>query len=122
MKLFQFIILISLSLFLGKVENLGFGKIENFSTTSSTIGKSLDNITSTQIQPFSSTEFPVFLLDAETESEDDNETHFDSLYSVNPFSFSPLLLDTTNFRIESSFLNNSKVKRFILYCSLKLHC
>jgi hypothetical protein len=122
MKLIQFIILISLSLFLGKVESLGFGKIDNFSTSTTITGKGLDNSATTQIQPFSSIEFPVFLIDAETESEDDNETNFDNLYSVNSFSFFPLLFDTTKFCVEFPYLQSSRVKRFILYCSLRLDC
>jgi hypothetical protein len=122
MKLFQFIILIMLSLFLGKVESLGFGKIDNFSKSKNSIGKSSSSTSPTQIQPFSSTESPVFFIDAETDNEDDDELSFDHFFIVDSISFSPLLHSSKSVHFEPFLQTTSTVKRFILFCSLKLDC
>jgi hypothetical protein len=121
MKLFQFIILIMLSLFLGKVESLGFGKIDNFSKSKNSIGKSSNSTSPTQIQPFSSTENPDFFFDVETENEDDDEISLDHYALVNTLSFYQVLNESRRILFDSFNLTTPSIKKFILYCSLKLH-
>jgi hypothetical protein len=122
MKFFQFITLVMLSLFLGKVESLGFDKIDNFSNNENSIGKSLNYTSPTQIQPFSTTESPNFFFDLETENEDDDETSLGHYALVKTYSFSALLNESCNILPDSFKLTTPSIKKFILYCSLRLHC